>query len=121
MFFERRKYERFRFEKELIIGAQNPLEKKEVQFYAKTIDISQGGMLFYTIADFKPKTKCWVKFKTNSFKGMDLRGKIVRKVEENRPDFLKENEQMFALEFDQVLSEYSLDEVLKNIAQNAVS
>ncbi|MDH5655963.1 MAG: PilZ domain-containing protein [Spirochaetia bacterium] len=117
MFFERRQFERFNFEKELIIAAKNPIEKKEVQFYAKTINISRGGMLFFTIAQFKPKTKCWVKFKTNSYKGMELKGKILRVVEENRPEYLKESEVMYALEFDEVFSDYGMEEILKKVSE----
>ena len=116
MIFERRKYERFDFTKELIIAAENPLEKKEVQFYAKTLNISRGGMLIYTIAEFKPKTKCWVKFKSNSFQGIESKGVILRVVEENRPDDLKASEKMYAFEFASVFSEFELEEILKKIS-----
>jgi len=120
MFFEKRKYERFDFSKELIIAAENHFEKKAVQFYANTLNISRGGMFIYTIAQFKPKTRCHVKFKSNSFEGIESRAIILRSEEENRPGFLKETEHMYALEFEKVFSEDELGEILKKLPEKVI-
>jgi len=116
MIFERRQYERFDFSKDIIIAAENPLEKKEVQFHAKTLNLSRGGMLICTIAQFKPKTRCWVQFKSNSFKSIEAKGNILRVVEENRPQSIKANEILYALEFEKVFSEFEIEEMLKKIS-----
>ena len=71
-----------------------------VEYYAHTINISQGGMLFYTIARFDEKTKCHIKFKSNRMALIEREGVILRIVKEQRPEHLKENEVMYALEFE---------------------
>ncbi len=107
--FERRKYERFDFLKELIIFADNPLNKKEIQYYAKTLNISRGGLLIYTIAQFKEKTKCIVHFRSNKLELIERKGTILRVVTNDRPDYLKDSETMYAFEFN---TPFSTDDVV---------
>lgn len=110
--FERRKYERYDFRKELIISASHPENHKHVEFYAKTVNISRGGQLLYTIADFKEKTPCKIRFRTNAGATLERKARILRKVQGERPDFLKETESLYALEYDQVMSEVEILDIL---------
>lgn len=113
--FERRKYERFDFQKELIIFADSPMQKKEIEYYAKTINISQGGLLIYTIAEFKEKTRCIVRFKSNKLKLVEQKGRILRIVTEDRPNYLKEPEKMYALEFMTPFTKDDLVDIIERI------
>lgn len=113
MLFEKRKFERFDFTKELIISADHPDENKSIEFYARTLNISRGGMLIYTIAQFEEKTKCEVRFKNHAGVSMLAKGKILRIVNEGRPDFLKENESMYAFEFLKTFSEKEISDILE--------
>lgn len=113
LFFEKRKYERFDFSKELIISADNYIEQsKVIEYYARTINISRGGILFYTIAQFKERTKCIVKFRSNRDEVFNVKSVILRVITENRPAHLKPNEQMYALEFTKVFSHEELERLL---------
>ena len=96
---ERRKYERIDFKKELIVYVPDKFTKKQIEYYSKTINISQGGMLFYTIADFKENTQCIARFKSNKYSVVEKPGTVLRVVSQGRPDYLRDNEKMYALEF----------------------
>ena len=113
IFTNKRKYERFDFARELIVSAEIPGDKRSIEYYAKTINISRGGILFYSIAEFNEKTSCRVNFKSNNSLKVESTGKILREVKENRPDFIKENEHMYALEFSKLVSEDELQKILK--------
>lgn len=115
---ERRQYERHNFQKEMIIQAVNPMSKQSIEFYAKTINISRGGILAYTIADFKENTKCVAKFKSNKYSLIERKGTVLRIVEHDRPAHLRESEKMYALEFDDAFTETQLLAILDKIGDN---
>lgn len=118
--FERRKYERIEFQKELIIMSDSPEHGKPIEFYAQTLNISRGGMLLYTIAEFKEKKKCIVRFKSNRFERVEKHARILRMVQGDRPDHLKEVEKMYALEFDRVLPDEEFQQLLARPGQAAL-
>jgi hypothetical protein len=110
--FEKRKYERFDFNRDLTITADSPDNGRPIEYHATMINISRGGILLYTIAQFKPKTKCTVKFKSNKFLMIEAKGIILRVVSEGRPAHLKESEAMYALEFAKVFEENEFFDIL---------
>lgn len=111
--FERRQYERFDFQKELIIDALGPMDKKSIQYYAKTINISQGGMLIHTIANFREKTRCQIRFKGNNLKRLEKEATILRQVTENIPEYVSEKEKVYALEFQNAYTQEEVQAILK--------
>jgi len=102
---ERRKFHRLEFRKELMICAPGSQPGKRVQFYAKGVDISRGGIRLYTIARFEPDSPAQVTFRSDLGATIEREGRIVRIIEEDRPADLKESETVYAFEFDQPFTE----------------
>ncbi len=117
MLFEKRKYERFEFKRELTVHAAGPSVKKPIQYYATSLNISQGGILFYTIAEFKEKVSCVVNFKSNRMESVETKGLILREVKENRPEGLKENDKLYALQFNKPITHDRLMEILARMGE----
>ncbi len=112
--FERRKYERFSFQKELIIYADPPFKSgRTIEYYAQTINLSQGGILLYTIANFPEKKSCTVRFISNKRKRIEKKALILRVVTEGRPDYLRANEKMYALAFQKVMTKDELIDIIE--------
>lgn len=113
--FEKRKYERFPFKKELTISASSSLANRQVEFYATSINISEGGILLYTIAQFKEQTACLVRFKSNKFATIERKGTILREVKGEPAEGMRENDHMYALEFAQAFTKEQLMNILERV------
>lgn len=109
---ERRQYERFNFVKDFIIQASSPRDKQKIDFHAKTINISRGGMLIHSIADFRENTKCQAVFISNRFKRIKRSGTVLRVVTNEQPAHLRKGERFYALEFEEPFTDEELQDIL---------
>lgn len=108
---DKRKYQRYSCS--ITVEAIQPLLKKVISLYGKGIDISQGGILFYSKAPFKEDSDCTIVFTTEDRK-LNRGGKIVRTIEPNPERFpqVGKDDTIYAAEFSRPLSEDELNEIL---------
>lgn len=108
---DKRKYQRYGCS--ITVEAIQPLLKKVISLYGKGIDISQGGILFYSKAPFKADTDCTIVFVTEDRK-FNRGGKIVRILEADPERFpqVGKGDTIYAAEFSRPLTEKELNEIL---------
>ncbi|MBI3394356.1 MAG: PilZ domain-containing protein [Spirochaetia bacterium] len=104
---ERRAHPRFAISRELIISAVEPVSQRRIEYYSRSVNVSRGGMLFYTIAQFHEKTPCECRFQTAKGERILHRpGTILRTVDAAEvPEGLPAQQQLYALEFNKLLSD----------------
>ena len=109
LMFELRKYPRFEFKTDLFVRAAAQPLGRQVEYYARTLNFSRGGILFHSIACFDRRTRCVVRFENVRGDVVTREGVILRAGEEapdsGQADALKPEESIYALEFDAVLTE----------------
>ncbi len=105
---EQRAYERFEFNKDFTVYGENPYTKKVIEFFARGIDISRGGILFKSIVDFKKSAKCFLRFQMSG-SVLEKKGTVLRI--ENSNQVTKGKESVFAIQFDEPLKDDELLEI----------
>ncbi len=107
---EKRRYERFPFRKEISVV---PEGESGVQFInnARTIDISQSGLLFHSVAMFKLNSNCIIKFNENSA----VKSKILRiNIPNVREKYqLTDKEMIYSVNFYDTMTEEKLKDLFK--------
>jgi hypothetical protein len=111
---DRRKYQRFDIKVELTIVAATWPDDKSREFLAYTLNISRGGMLFYSIAEFSAGKVCHMRFAPGG-QTIERTGTIGRALEEPEPGLLPLHSRLYALAFSTPLSE----EEFRIVALNA--
>ncbi len=107
---ENRAHPRLKFTQDLTVYAAGPLGMKKIEYFGRGFDISLGGILFASIAQFAPSAACTIKLKGRDGSQLEMSGKILRVTGSNAD--LAANESVFALQFDRELSDAELMNVL---------
>jgi len=107
---EKRRYERFPFRKEISVV---PEGESGLQYAnnARTIDISQSGLLFHSVAMFKLNSNCIIKFNENSA----VKSKILRiNIPNVREKYqLTDKEMIYSVNFYDTMTEEKLKDLFK--------
>lgn len=108
---DRRQYKRYSCS--ITIEAIQPMIKKVISLYGKGIDISRGGLLFYSKAPFKEGLDCSIVFTTEDRK-LNKGGKVLRTVAPDPERFpqVGKGDFIYAAEFDRPLTEKEINEIL---------
>lgn len=91
------------------VHADSPLNRGVIEYYGKGIDISRGGILFVSMADFKPSASCFIKLQRVDGTNLEKKGVIVRAQGDTA---LKEKESYFALQFNEPLSDEDFSSIV---------
>ncbi|MCB1139743.1 MAG: PilZ domain-containing protein [Leptospiraceae bacterium] len=104
---EKRKYPRFPFKRRLTILAESPQLKKTIEYDASGINLSRGGILLESRADFAEGTGCVVTFLDFADSQVKKDGTI-RRVEAPEGMSLPEAVRLYGIEFEKQLEEVEL-------------
>ncbi|MBR31863.1 MAG: hypothetical protein CMN77_11150 [Spirochaetaceae bacterium] len=104
---EKRQHPRLPFKRQLTIFAESPQLKKTIEYDATGINLSRGGILLSSRADFAEGTRCTLTFHDVNESTVSRTG-IIRRVQ-TPPDMnLPEPEHLYGIEFDDLISEEAL-------------
>jgi len=104
-----------RYECDIKIKLYHKDLEQDILLHGKGINISQGGILFYSLASLKIDTKCSVYFKLKEESKLIIKeGKVLRV---NDPDkskftFVKKTENIYAMQFNNILSIEELNKLI---------
>ncbi|MEQ8351733.1 MAG: PilZ domain-containing protein [Leptospiraceae bacterium] len=104
---EKRQYPRLPFRRQLTIFAESPQLKKTIEYDATGINISRGGILLESRADFAESTRCSIMFHDLNDANVTRTG-LIRRVETPEGMPLPDAVRMYGIEFDELVSQEAL-------------
>ncbi len=95
-----------RYERNFTIRIYNPEMKKNIDLFGQGLNISRGGILFYSLATLSLNTKCKVVFKTTTDLELEKSGKILRMENPDAAKYpqVRADERIYAMQFDKLLT-----------------
>ncbi|MBU45101.1 MAG: hypothetical protein CMN76_17960 [Spirochaetaceae bacterium] len=104
---EQRKHPRFPFKRTLTIFAESPQLRKTIEYDATGINLSRGGILLESRADFAEGTRCTLTFHDSQEEKVTRTG-LIRRVEAAPGMQPSEAMLLYGIEFDETMSEDAL-------------
>ena len=112
---EKRKYTRYDFIKDIQVFALNEFTGQKIEYYGRGVNICQGGILFYSIADFTAKANCLISLNYKFINRIEKNGIILRINNPDESEKRSENEILYAMQFNTIISEEELGGIVNPI------
>jgi len=103
---DQRKYERYRYDGRLTIQAHSPKLNRVIQYDATGLNVSQGGILLKSRADFEEDTNCELSMTDKTGKSFKRTG-LIRRVESTGTE-VEEGHVLYGIQFATLLAEEEL-------------